>query len=147
MGAELGEMIMPHTSPPSAEPSLAALIGGIINDARDLLLQEFTMAKLEVQDELRKTKTAAISLGIGISIAAVGGLLLILMLVHLLHALTSLPLWGCYGIVGGVLVLAGLFVLYTGKKAVEEIEVVPETVETLKENAKWIKNQTTSGRV
>jgi hypothetical protein len=138
---------MPNASHPSAEPSLAALIGGIINDARDLLLQEFTMAKLEVQDELRKTKAAVISLGIGIGIAAVGGLLLLLMLVHLLHALTPIPLWGCYGIVGGVLVLAGLLVLYSSKKAVEEIEVVPETVETLKENAKWIREQTTSNGV
>ena len=138
---------MPNTSHPSAEPSLAALIGGIINDARDLLLQEFTMAKLEVQDKLRKTKAAVISLGIGISIAAVGGILLILMLVHLLHALTPLPLWGCYGIVGGVLLLSGLLVLFTGKKTAEEIEVVPETVETLKENVKWIKERTTSNGV
>jgi putative superfamily III holin-X len=138
---------MPNTSHPAAEPSLAALIGGIINDARDLLLQEFTMAKLEVQDELRKTKAAAISFGIGIGIAAVGGLLLIFMVVHLLHAITPLPLWGCYGIVGGVLLLSGFIVLYTGKKAAEEIGVVPETVETLKENVKWIKERTTSNGV
>jgi hypothetical protein len=139
---------MPNASHPSAEPSLAALIGGIINDARDILLKEFTMAKLEIQDELRKTKTAAISLGIGIAITAVGGLLLILMLVHLLQTLTGLPLWTCYGIVGGVLLLSGLIVLFTGKKTAEEIEVVPqETVETLKENAQWIKEQTTSNRV
>lgn len=139
---------MPNASHPSAEPSLAALMGGIINDARDILLKEFTMAKLEIQDELRKTKTAAISLGTGLSISAVGGLFLLLMLVHLLHALTGVPLWGCYGIVGGVLLLAGIIVLYTGKKAAEEINVVPqETVETLKENAKWIRDQTTSNEV
>lgn len=137
---------MPNASHPSAEPSLAALIGGIINDARDLLLQEFTMAKLEVQDELRKTKAAAISLGVGISISVVGGILLILMLVHLLHVLTTLPLWGCYGLAGGVLLLSGLIVLFTGKKAAEDIEVVPqETVETLKENAKWIRERTSNG--
>jgi len=123
-------------------------MGGIINDARDILLKEFTMAKLEIQDELRKTKTAAISLGTGLSISAIGGLFLLLMLVHLLHALTDVPLWGCYGIVGGVLLLAGIIVLYTGKKAAEEINVVPqETVETLKENAKWIRDQTTSNEV
>jgi hypothetical protein len=70
------------------------------------------------------------------------------MLVHLLYALTGLPLWGCYAIVGGVLLSAGLIILYTGKKTAEEIKVVPEeTVETLKENAQWIKEQTTSNRV
>jgi hypothetical protein len=67
------------------------------------------------------------------------------MLVHLLQALTELPIWGCYGIVGGVLVLSGLSFFFMGKKTAEDIEVVPqETVETLKENAKWIKDQTTS---
>jgi hypothetical protein len=136
---------MPTTSHQAGEPSLAALIGGIINDAKDILLQEFTMAKLEIQEELRQTKAAAISIGIGIGIAAIGGILLILMLVHLLQALTELPIWGCYGIVGGVLVLSGLSFFFMGKKTAEDIEVVPqETVETLKENAKWIKDQTTS---
>jgi hypothetical protein len=138
---------MPNHSQQAGEPTSAALLGSIINDARDLLLQEFTMAKLEMKDELRKTKTAAISLGIGIGVAGIGGLLLVLMLVHLLHRLTELPLWGCYGIVGGVFVLVGVVILPTGKKAAEDIEVIPpRTVETLKENAKWIKNQTTSNR-
>jgi Putative Actinobacterial Holin-X, holin superfamily III len=138
---------MPNHSQQAGEPSLAALLGSIINDARDLLLQEFTMAKLEMKDELRKTKTAAISLGIGIGVAGIGGLLLVLMLVHLLHRLTELPLWGCYGIVGGVFVLVGVVILSTEKKAAEDIEVIPpRTVETLKENVKWIKNQTTSNR-
>jgi hypothetical protein len=139
---------MPNQSQPGSEPSLAALLGDIINDAKDLMVHEFTMAKLEVQDELRKTKTAAISLGIGISITAVGGLLLIIMLVHLLQTLTNIPLWGCYGIVGGVLLVVGLVLLATVRKTAEEINVIPQqTVETLKENAKWIKEQTTSDRV
>lgn len=139
---------MPNTShPPSAEPSLASLVGGIINDARDLLLQEFTMAKLEVRDELRRSKEAAISFGVGIGVAAVGGILLILMLVHLLHLYTELPLWGCYGVVGGILVLLSLFFLYSGKRTTQEIDVIPpETVDTLKENAQWIKETTTSDR-
>src|SRR5262245_17611451 len=98
---------MPNHSQQTGEPSVAALLGGIINDARDLLLQEFTMAKLEMQDELRKTKTAAVSLGIGIGVAGLGGILLAFMLVHLLQNLTELPLWGCYGIVGGVFGLVG----------------------------------------
>lgn len=106
------------------------------------------MAKLEVQDELRRSKEAAVSFGIGIGIAAVGGILLILMLVHLLHMYTALPLWGCYGIVGGVLVLLSLIFLYSGKRTAKEIDVIPpETVETLKENAQWIKETTTSDRV
>jgi hypothetical protein len=139
---------MANHSSSSSEPSVAALVSGIVNDAKSLLLQEFTIAKLEIRDELRKTKSAAISLSIGIGIAAVGGLLLILMGVHLLAHLTEIPLWGCYGIVGGILLVIGIIFLATGKQTAEKIEVIPpQTVETLKENAQWIKEQTTSNRV
>lgn len=138
---------MAQAPPPNSETSLASLIGGVINDARDLLVHEFTVAKLEMQDELRKTKSAAVSFGVGVGITAVGGLLLIIMLVHLLYDLTGIPLWGCYGIVGGVLTVIGVIFLVSGKKTAEQIDVVPpQTVETLKENAQWIKNQTTSNR-
>jgi hypothetical protein len=135
-----------HPSP-NSDSSLASLIGGIINDAKDLMVHEFVMAKLEMQNELRKTKAAAISFAIGAGITAVGGLLLILMLVHLLGAYTTVPLWGCYGIIGGGLLIVGLIVLNIGKKSAETIDVVPQqTIETLKENAQWIKEQTTSNR-
>ena len=138
---------MPTQSTPSSDPSLASLIGGIINDAKDLLLHEVTMAKLEMQNELQKTKTAAISFAIGAGIAVVGGLLLILMLVHLLGAFTVIPLWGCYGIIGGGLLVIGLIVLSAGKQTAEQIDVIPQqTVEILKEHAQWTKEQTTSNR-
>ena len=138
---------MANNSSTGSEASLASLIGDIINDAKDLLVHEFTMAKLELQDELRKTKTAAMSLALGAGIALVGGLLLIFMLVHLLAALTLLPLWSCYGIIGGLLLVVGLLLLASGKQTAEQIEVVPQqTVETLKENAQWLKDQTTSNR-
>jgi hypothetical protein len=138
---------MPTHPSPNSDSSLASLIGGIINDAKDLMVHEFVMAKLEMQNELRKTKAAAISFAIGAGITAVGGLLLILMLVHLLGAYTTVPLWGCYGIIGGGLLIVGLIVLNIGKKSAETIDVVPQqTIETLKENAQWIKEQTTSNR-
>lgn len=139
---------MANQSPHGSDPSLSALISGILNDAKDLLLKEFTMAKLEVRDELQKTKSAALSFATGAGITAVGGLLLILMLVHLLAALTDIPLWGSYGIIGGILLVIGVIFLMTGKKTAEEIDVIPpQTAETLKENAQWIREQTTSNRV
>ena len=52
-----------------------------MKDAKDLLVQELTLAKLEGHDELRQIKIAALSLGIGIGVAAVGGILLSVMLV------------------------------------------------------------------
>jgi len=135
-------------SPPyNSEPTLAQLLSALMGDAKQLLRQEVALAKHEIQGEVSKAKTAAVSLGVGIGIAALGGLLLIIMLVHLLNALTELPLWACYGIVGGVCALVGVVLLYKGKNQITRIEMVPQqTVETMKENMQWIKEKALSDR-
>jgi Putative Actinobacterial Holin-X, holin superfamily III len=126
-------------------PSFVSLLGGIVNDAKELLLQEVALTKLEVQYELRKAKTKAIALGIGIGVSTLGGVLLMLMLVHVLAALTVVPLWGCYGIVGGVLAVLGGVLLAVGKTKADQLDVVPpRTVERIKESAQWLTNQTTA---
>lgn len=106
-------------------PSLVSLVGGIANDAKELLRQEVALAKLEVQYELRKAKTKAIALGTGIGVCTLGGVFLLLMLVHVLVAFTSVPLWGCYGIVGGPLVVLGGVLLVTGKTKGDGLDVLP----------------------
>jgi membrane-bound ClpP family serine protease len=132
----------------TSEPTLTQLLTGLMNDAKELLRQELALAKHEVRQELRQTLLVVVFLGIGIGIAAIGGLLLILMLVHLLHALTALPLWACYGIVGGLFAVVGVVLLIIGKRKTAGIHMVPrETVETMKENAQWIKGKATANAI
>jgi len=138
---------MDNRFPRPAAPSLVALLGGIMKDAKDLLVQELTLAKLEGHDELRQIKTAALALGIGVGVAAVGGILLSVMLVHVLAAYTDIPLWGCYGIVGSVFGVLGWVLLASGKHKIEEIDVMPQTVETMKENAQWLREQMISDTI
>jgi Putative Actinobacterial Holin-X, holin superfamily III len=138
---------MDNRSRRPAAPSLAALLGGIMKDAKDLLVQELTLAKLEGHNEVRQIKTAALSLGIGVGVAAVGGILLSVMLVHVLAAYTDIPLWGCYGIVGSVFGVLGWVLLASGKHKIEEIDVMPQTVETMKENTQWLREQMTSDTI
>jgi hypothetical protein len=133
-----------HESPSRAEPSLTQLLTGIVDDAKALLRQELALAKYEIREDLRKTTTVMLLLGIGAGVAAIGGLLLILMLVHLLNALTELPLWACYGIVGGVFAIVGGVLLLIGKNTIARIDVVPpHTVETMREDVQWFKEQVT----
>jgi hypothetical protein len=138
---------MDNRAPRPAAPSLAALLGGIMHDAKDLLVQELTLAKLEGHDGLRQIKPAVILLALGVGVGAVGGVLLSMMLVHVLAAYTDMPLWGCYGIVASVFGVLGWVLLAAGKHKVEEIDVMPQTVETMKENAQWLREQTTSDMI
>jgi hypothetical protein len=139
---------MEQDSSPRSETSVATLIGGIVNDAKDLLINEFTIAKLEVQQEMRKTKSAALAFAVGAGVVGIGGLFLVLMCVHGLVVLLDIPLWGSYGLVGGLLFLVGTLLLVRGKQTAEQIDVIPpKTASTLRDNAQWIKEQTTSSRV
>lgn len=126
----------------NSQPTLAQLVNGLMSDATLLLHQELALAKHELYEEARKTKTAVASLGAGIGIAAIGGLLLIIMLVHLVRALTEWPLWTCYGIIGGICAMAGVALLYRGKQHISQINIVPQlTVETMKENVRWFRKK------
>jgi len=138
---------MQNGSPHLSEPSFVSLLGGIANDAKELLLQEVALTKREVQYELHKAKTAAIALGSAIGIIATGGILFTLALVHMLDTFTVVPLWGCYGMVAGVLVALGGVLLVAAKTKAEELDVFPEpTVARMKENARWLTKQTTSDK-
>jgi hypothetical protein len=126
----------------NSESTIAQLVSGLLVDVKQLMRQELTLAKHEIRGEIRKTTGALVALGSGIGLAALGGLLLIIMVVHLLNALTDLPLWACYGIVGGACAVGGAVLLYLGKNQMSQIDIVPQqTVETMKENVRWIKEK------
>lgn len=121
-------------------PTIAQLVSDLMTDASQLIHQEMALAKHEIQGEIRKTTGALTALGVGLGLAALGGLLLIIMVVHVLNAMTPLPLWACYGIVGGICAIVGFIALYMGKQRISRVDIVPQhTVATMKENVRWIK--------
>jgi hypothetical protein len=100
------------------KPSIVELVRGIISDARELVFAQYEYRKYQTLQQAAKAKSLAIWLGSGVVLAALGGLLIILMVVHLLDALTEIPLWGCYGIVGVVLLAIGGILFYSAKRRV-----------------------------
>lgn len=108
-----------------AEPTWASLLTGLADEAKELLLQEVALTKLEVRYELIKARSAAISLGIAIGTIAIGGVLLALMLVYGLAAGSAVPLWGCYGIVGAVFAAMGAGGLVSAKSSAVKRDVTP----------------------
>lgn len=120
--------------------SFPALLDGLISDVRNLLRQELQFARHELQIELANAKTGLASVGLAAGLVSLGELLLLLMIVHLLVAVTGLPLWASYGIVGSLLIGAGsLLMLWARARASEMRQVPQETVKTIRETALWLK--------
>lgn len=132
---------MPESIPTESPPSMATLVQGIVNDAQKLIRQELTLARTEIQKDWTDLKQAAAALSVGGIVAFLGVLFLGFTVVYLL-ALTALPLWACYLIVGGVLALVGGLLLFQGVNKLRTIQLGPEkTVESIKEIIEWQKNQ------
>ena len=65
--------------------SITALIRDIINDAQDLIQQQLSLFRQEIRQDFRKTRDAAIMIGAGVGVTAMGVLLILLMLPLLLN--------------------------------------------------------------
>jgi len=128
----------PTANNTSGEPSTTALVTGIVKDAQELLTQQLTLLKVEAQAELRLTAQAAVSLGIGLAMGIVAGVLLALGLVHLLEHFAPGYAWFWYLIVGaGVAVVAGIFVMGAIKSLSAMSPPLPESQEAIKETLEW----------
>ncbi|MFN0017655.1 MAG: phage holin family protein [Pirellulaceae bacterium] len=126
-----------------AEFSVTSLLKGIVSDAQELIQQQLALFRAEIKDDFRKTLGILIAIVSGAFMVAVGGALLCFMLVYLLNSVApALPLWGCFGIVGGSVALIGGIVAYAAVARFKTFNPLPdESVQALKENVLWIKNR------
>jgi hypothetical protein len=142
-----------QTTPPAG---FTDLMRGIVNDIGDLIQQQFRFARTEVKSDLRKAKAAIAYLASGAAIAAVGGILLSLMIVFLIHWLSvpadvvadpaRIPLWGCFGLTALLFLAGGGALVWVGLKRFEANNPLPDqTLRSVEENVSWIAtNSTTS---
>lgn len=124
------------------EPSVTTLVSGIIADVQQLIEQQLTMFRQEIRADIRKTWDASYSLAAGVGIVLGGIVLLLIMLPLLLQsAVPELPLWACFGIVGGILAAVGGVLVYAGIKKFESFDPLSDqSVAAFKENLKWTTN-------
>ena len=123
--------------------TIAPLLGAIVSDTQTLVRQEIALAKSEVREEFSKARQAGLSFGISAALGILAVLFSGWTMAYFLGWLfPSLPLWTCFGLVA-VAAGGGASALYSvAKKTARGVEVIPsQTVETMKENATWIKNR------
>ena len=123
------------------ETSVGELIGNISNDLSTLFRQEVELAKAEVKQEASKAGKAAGMLG---AAGYAGHLTVVLLSFALVFALGNVMDYGWAALIVGAIwgiVAAVLFV--NGRKKLKTVDPVPHrTVDTIKEDAQWLKNPT-----
>jgi len=115
----------------------------IAHDAERLVRLHAELLQSELRQSVAEASSALASLGVGAGLAVAGGLLGSLAVVHALHRATRLPLWGCYGLVGGMLGAAGAGLVGSGVRQISSVDFIPrETIATLKDDLEWVKKRT-----
>jgi uncharacterized membrane protein YqjE len=118
--------------------SVGQLLGDVTRELQALLRKEFELAKAETKEELQKATAA----GKGFGIAALMGYLALVMLSFAAAwALTAImPTGWAFFAVGIVFAVMAAFMALRGRRELQKFHPVPdETVETLKEDAQWLK--------
>lgn len=125
--------------PLQADKSLGELFGDLTSDLGRLFRQEVQLAKVEARDELKKTGRASAMLGAAGLAGWMTLLFVSLALAWLLDQGMNTAL--AFLIVGVLWAIVGFVLLQRGKRQLKEIEPLPQTTQTLKEDAQWAKTQ------
>jgi len=121
--------------------SVGELIGNISNDLSQLFRQEVELAKAELKQEASKAGKACGMLG---AAAFAGYLAVVLLSFALVFALGNVMDLGWAALIVAVLWgIVGAVLFANGRKKLKTVDPVPHrTVDTLKEDAQWLKNPT-----
>jgi len=119
---------------------LGDLFSDLATDMSNLVRQEVALARVEVTQKAKYLGRNVGYLVVGGAVAYAGLLAIIAAIIMLLDRV--MPAWGAALLVG--VVVAGIAWLLIGKAmaALQQADLTPrETVETLKEDATWMKQQ------
>ena len=119
---------------------LGDLFGDLATDMSNLVRQEVALAKLEITQKAKYLGRNIGYLVVGGAVAYAAALAIMAAIIMLLAKV--LPHWGAALIVGAVVGGIGWMLIGKAMMALQPAELTPrETVETLKEDATWMKQQ------
>lgn len=123
------------------EQSVGELFGDVTRDVGVLLRQEVKLAKTEMSATLSRTTSNVAGLGAGAALAYAGALAIAAAVILGLVSAGVAP-WLAALLVGVALAVAGYTMLQKGLSNLKRTDLVPtRTVETLKDDVQWVKEQ------
>lgn len=120
--------------------SLGELFSELASETGTLVRKEVELAKVEMTAKARVAGRDAAIVAAGGSIAVLG--VLALMGALILAIGTLIPLWASALIVGAMVSITGAVLVVMGIRAFKGIDLAPrQTIETLEEDKRWLKEQ------
>jgi len=135
LGTEPGAM-----SPPAAEDaSLGDLVARLTSDFGELVSTQVELAKVEIKDEVtRAGKTAGLLTGAGLA----GYLAVALLSWAAAWGLAEKLATGwAFLLVGVIWAVVAAVLAASGRRQLKEIRTLPQTTQSLKEDAEWARQQ------
>ena len=125
---------------PDQERSFGDLFRQLTQDLSTLMRQEVMLAKTELSQKASEAGKDVGLLAVGGAIAYAGFLVILAGIVLALGLV--LPWWASALIVGVVVAAIGYFLIRKGQTALKQANLTPkQTIETLKEDQQWVKEQ------
>src|SRR5215208_6079382 len=119
---------------------LGDLFGDLATEMSNLVRQEVALAKVEVGQKAKYVGRNVGYLVIGGAVAYAALLAIIAAIIMLLDGV--MPNWGAALLVGVLVGVAGWLLISKALSALQQADMTPrQTVETLKEDATWMKQQ------
>ena len=124
------------------ERTVGELFGQLTQDLTLLVRQEIQLAQTEISAKVSRIAANLAAIVLGGFVAYMAGLAFVAALILVLHDEAGLSPWVSTLIVGAVLALAGCLMLLGGLRELKRADLTPRrTVETLKHDLKWAKEQ------
>jgi uncharacterized membrane protein YqjE len=124
-----------------SERSLGDLFSDLSQKTALLIRQEVQLAKTELSQKAAQVARGGAMLGVG-GLVANAALLTFVATVVLLLVQLGLDAWAASGLTAVLLAAVGYLLVRSGLQKLRQPMVPVETVDSLKETAQWLKNET-----
>ena len=121
------------------ERSISVILQDIVRNIQEIVRSEVRLAKMEVNEELTKTRLASLLMAVG----AVSGIFCILFVLLTIDNALSLviPAWlAALCVAAGIGVVAAV-ATFAALRRFKTINLAPKTLASMKENIEWAKQQ------
>jgi hypothetical protein len=124
------------------DQSIVDLLKAAMSDAQELIRSELALAKAEVRQEVSRIQVGIAAFA-GAAVAAIVAVVLLATTVAWgISEGLGWPVWGGFAIVTLLMIVTAAALVYVGRRRFLAQHAMPLTVDTLKENAKWIRART-----